>query len=180
MQATQLMIRPAEPADAHALAAVHAASWRFAYQGIIPTPTLEAMIAARGPEAWAAAARRPAPPWVAEARGGLLAGYVMFGLCRPPRFADGEIVELYCDPVFFGLGIGTRLFQAAAGRLAERGHRSMQVWALAANTPAHAFYRRMGGATYARSTEPIGASPLEKVAYLWRSLRVITHPATKL
>ena len=40
------------PADADALAHLHADAWRYAYSGVIPDPGLSRLISRRGPEIW--------------------------------------------------------------------------------------------------------------------------------
>jgi GNAT superfamily N-acetyltransferase len=159
--------RPAEPRDAEALAALHAAAWRYAYRGIIPGLALERMIARRGPAWWAA---RP------ETRGGTLllefdgriAGYATFGPTRiggRPRM--GEIFELYVEPECHGAGFGRLLFVTARGRLAAAGLKGLVIWALTENTLARGFYAAMGGRERFRTAEQMGGARLAKIAYLW-------------
>ena len=61
----QLRFRAAEPGDAAAIAALHAASWQRHYRGAFPTPSSTAKspdsCLTRGPRAWPPPTRWPAP-----------------------------------------------------------------------------------------------------------------------
>ncbi len=159
--------RLAVPDDAPAIAALHAAAWRYAYRGIIPGVALERMIVRRGPAWWA---KRTGP------RGGTLllefdgriAGYTTFGPSRlGGRPRTGEIFELYVEPECHGAGFGRLLFEAARSRLAAAGIRGLVVWALAENGLARGFYAAMGGHERFRTTERLGGAQLAKIAYHW-------------
>ena len=62
MDTVAIDIRRARAGDAPALAAMHAAAWRYAYRGILPGLVLERMIAEHG-EAW----WRRGPDWAFSA-----------------------------------------------------------------------------------------------------------------
>ncbi|MDJ1158697.1 GNAT family N-acetyltransferase [Chelatococcus sp. SYSU_G07232] len=163
-----ISIRRARPADAAGLAAVHDAAWREAYRGIIPGIALERMIAKRGPAWWQAAVRRGRPVSVLDL-GERIGGYTSFGPSRTLALPQqGEIDELYLDPVVQGLGFGTRLFAAARRELAGRGLKGLVVWALADNTRACRFYERLGGELRATAETRFGGVTLQKVAYVFR------------
>ncbi|MDP3897541.1 MAG: GNAT family N-acetyltransferase, partial [Mesorhizobium sp.] len=133
-------IRKAEPADAGAIADIHHEAWQGAYAGIIPHRALTAMINRRGSEWWANAIRRAASVLVVEI-GGKVAGYATIGKNRARELKqEGEIYELYIRPECQGIGLGTRLFNAARERLASHGLRGLVVWALEDNDNAVSFY----------------------------------------
>ena len=168
MSTLTLTIRPARPADAAAIAAVHDASWREAYRGVIPGAHLERMVMRRGPLWWKRSIKRGNPVLVLDA-GERIAGYAGLGRNRAPSLrVEGEIFELYRDPVHQGLGFGSKLFHAARRDLAERGLTGVVVWALVDNERACAFYERLGGRIATRALEHFGAELRERVAYVWR------------
>ncbi|HZE46879.1 MAG TPA: GNAT family N-acetyltransferase [Xanthobacteraceae bacterium] len=167
MSTVLIEIRRARPADAKSVAATHDDAWRNAYQGVIPGPELERLIARRG-EAWWNGAIRKGSRISLLAFGDTIAGYANYGRNRARSlYYDGEIYELYLRPEFQGLGFGRRLFTAARRDLAHSGMKSVVVWALSDNEPAVDFYRALGGRAVARSSEKFGDKVLEKVAYAW-------------
>jgi len=167
MSTVLIEIRRARPADAKSVATAHDDAWRNAYQGVIPGPELERLIARRG-EAWWNGAIRKGSRISLLAFGDTIAGYANYGRNRARSlYYDGEIYELYLRPEFQGLGFGRRLFTAARRDLAHSGMKSVVVWALSDNEPAVEFYRALGGRAVARSSEKFGDKVLEKVAYAW-------------
>lgn len=159
--------RRARPADAVTIADIHDTAWRVAYRGLIPGGELEKMIQRRGPVWWETALKRGSRMLVLTL-GDAVAGYANLGRNRARGLPyEGEIYELYLRPEYQGLGFGRRLFGDARKELASAGFDGMAVWALAANEPAVAFYRAMGGMGVARSSETFGGRSLDKLAFGW-------------
>ena len=161
-----VQIRAARPSDAQHLAVVFKDSWTLAYTGILPHDTL-AQIVAKREATWWAAALKASEPILAMEVGGTMAGYATCGAARARSRAQGEIYELYLDPIHQGLGFGEHLFEACRNRLDERGLKGLLVWALVDNAQACHFYWRRGGRPVGSTTETFGRSRLEKVAFAW-------------
>lgn len=160
-------IRAARETDANDLAAIQARAWRGAYRGIIPSVALERYIAERDGRHWQRALRRRSGTLVMDFDG-TLAGYVSCGPIRRRVVpADGEIYELYLDPDYQGVGLGARLFRAAAKHLSTRRLAGLAVWVLSDNAPAVAFYRGMDGQPLATTGEVFGGTRFEKTAFVW-------------
>ena len=103
--------------DSRRLSRIHRDAWRFAYAGVVPGLALERMIASRGEAAWQRLHRRGGKVLAVELESAV-AGYAMIGPSRNRRFrAEGEIYELYLDPIYHGAGLGGRLFAEARRRL---------------------------------------------------------------
>ncbi|HEU4380735.1 MAG TPA: GNAT family N-acetyltransferase, partial [Hyphomicrobiaceae bacterium] len=81
---------------------------------------------------------------------------------------QGEIFELYLDPVHQGLGLGEHLFEGCRHALDMRKLNGLIVWALLDNTQACDFYWRRGGRPVTSAFAKIGGERLEKVAFAWR------------
>ena len=81
---------------------------------------------------------------------------------------QGEIYELYLDPIYQGLGLGEHLFEGCRHTLDMRKLNGLIVWALLDNTAACDFYWRRGGRPIASAFTRIGGERLEKVAFAWR------------
>ena len=165
--------------DAAAIGAVHVASWREAYAGILPEAMLAGLSAeARGamwggvigdPEAFGGAA-----VFVVEDEAGGMAG---FGACSAQRDAGlaragfgGEIGALYVLGAHQGRGVGRALMAALAGALAERGIEGAGLWVLRENAPARRLYERLGGEVVGERVEREGEVSLVEIAYGWREL----------
>ncbi|MCB1382950.1 MAG: GNAT family N-acetyltransferase [Notoacmeibacter sp.] len=167
MNTLSIDIRSAEPADANAIADVHVHAWQGAYSGIIPHGALTGMLNRRGPQWWARAIRRSASILVIEI-GGDIVGYATYGRNRARELSEeGEIYELYILPEYQGIGLGSRLFDAARDALARHGLSGLVVWALEDNSIAQSFYLGQGGHDVAEGVEVFDARALKKVAFTW-------------
>ena len=96
-----------------------------------------------------------------------LAGYATLGNSRQRGRYQGEIYELYLDPLYQGLGLGEHLFEGCRHALDMRRLDGLIVWALLGNTSACDFYWRRGGRPVASTFTRIGGARLEKVAFAW-------------
>jgi ribosomal protein S18 acetylase RimI-like enzyme len=159
-------VRNGRASDAAQLASVFRESWLLAYQGVIPPLHLESMVRRRGVEWWKTAMRAGDMTLVIEA-GGKVVGYASCGQARSRGPYEGEIYELYVDPVHQGLGFGERLFEGARHALDQKNLDGLLVWALSENEAACHFYWRRGGRPVARTFDRIGAKKLEKIAFAW-------------
>jgi ribosomal protein S18 acetylase RimI-like enzyme len=164
---SKVRVRKVRLADAAALSQIFRDSWQSAYRGIIPHVHLESLIRQRTPEWWRSVVRSGEGTLVLELAGRVV-GYATFGIARQRGPFQGEIYELYLDPVCQGLGFGERLFEGCRHALDMRKIKGLIVWALIDNTPACDFYWRRGGRPVASAFTRIGGAKLEKVAFAWR------------
>ncbi|MDB5559235.1 MAG: GCN5-related N-acetyltransferase [Enterovirga sp.] len=168
MSELTISIRRARSEDAAALSDLFDATWREAYQGILPALSLERMIGRRGPRWWLSTIGRSRPLVVLDV-GETIAGYASYGRCRDRGLpADGEIDELYLRPEYQGLGFGKRLFKAVRNDLDDRGAKRVAVWCLSDNLRGCAFYRGLGGRLIAETPERFSGSALTKSCYLFK------------
>ena len=164
---SKVNVRGARPADASALARIFKEAWQLAYRGIIPHLHLESMIRQRTPEWWRDALK-PAEGTLVLEMAGTVAGYATVGHSRHRSPYQGEIYELYLDPIYQGLGLGEHLFEGCRHTLDMRKLNGLIVWALLDNTAACDFYWRRGGRPVASAFTRIGGERPEKVAFAWR------------
>jgi len=171
------VIRPAEPADARALAEVHVAAWRESYRGLMPDAAIEAKSVADREAQWlrTLTTDRPgADVLVAEAAEGAIVGFVSAGPQRDPGLGTiGEIYAIYVLRAHQGRGIGRALFQAATRALLSRGIDSVGLWVLEGNDPASRFYERQGGRPGGTDEEEVGGVRLLHRAWIWPDLRTV-------
>lgn len=171
-----VLILPAGPADAEALARVHVRSWRETYRGLLPDAYLARMSEATFTRRFRRALTYPGPNEVtlaAAAREDLL-GYVQGGPSRAGVAGEAEIATLYVLRAAQGLGAGRRLMVGAARALAAQGARSLAVSVLRDNIRARGFYEHLGGeADAARPARGPGGALLHEVTYRWADIGVL-------
>jgi GNAT superfamily N-acetyltransferase len=134
------VIRRATPADAPAIAAVQARTWRHAYADIVAPERMP------DPE-------QQAPRWAAHVDGGGVVhvwdqdGRVVgFATAGPGRedATTGEVYAIYVDPPAQGAGVGGALLAVAEQSLRDASHGGAILWTFEANGLARAFYERHG------------------------------------
>ena len=139
--------RLALPADAPAIAALHAASWAIAYAHILRADWLAQDLAADRLSVWTERFAAPDPAMrvlLAKDEDGL-AGFVCIFLAADPLWGS-HVDNLHVRPGLKGQGLGRRLLGAAARlALAEAPGAGLDLHVFAANTAARGFYARVGG-----------------------------------
>jgi ribosomal protein S18 acetylase RimI-like enzyme len=146
-----LKVRPAELADAEAIARVHVDSWRAGYRGLLADEVLAGLSVAERELMWrkrltgedAQHDRRRVD--VAVARGAIV-GFVAAGPSQeqdaPAR--SGEIYAMYVHPDRWSMGVGQALMSSAVDHLAASGAAQALLWVLASNARARCFYELAG------------------------------------
>ena len=165
------MIRVAAASDADAIARVHVASWRTTYSGLLPDDFLESLSATNYAERWKRViAEGSSRVYVAE-DGGEVVGFASGGRERAGETGfEGELYAIYVLDVAQRRGFGRELVRSSVAGLRELGLGDMIIWVLRDNTPARAFYERLGGAYVRTQPITIGSATLEEVSYGWRRL----------
>ncbi len=180
-----IILRPAGPQDADAIAALHAASWRSAYRGILPDAFLDGPVVAERAARWRAhfaAPQHGRAVLAAEGADGLH-GFIALTLAPQGGTIDGfdaEIVNLHVDPARKSRGLGRRLIAAGAEALIAAGKHNVFLWVYTANRPAVRFYEAIGGEVGGRpqdtGTEAIAGIEVPHRRYIWRDLSPLTNP----
>jgi GNAT superfamily N-acetyltransferase len=165
------MIRAAAPTDADAIARVHVSSWRSTYSGLLPDDFLASLSDTNYAERWKRViAEGSSRVYVAE-NAGEIVGFASGGRERAGETGyEGELYAIYVLDSAQRHGFGRELVRSTVAGLRELGLGDMIIWVLGGNSPARAFYERLGG-VYVR-TQPITIGPvtLEEVSYGWRRL----------
>jgi len=138
-----MLLRPAEPPDAIAVARVHVRSWQVGYRGLLPDDYLDQLRPEERAEKYTFGSVDPdKPATIVAAEGGVICGFVT---TAPAHDADvagyGELCALYVDPDWWGHRIGAALVSAARARLLDLGFRHAILWVLKGNSRAERFYR---------------------------------------
>ena len=166
-----MTIREAAPQDAFGIARVHVGSWRTTYPGIMPQEHLDALSVADRERKWTETLRADGPDrtlvYVAETDSGEIVGFVAGGAERAgdPEL-HGEISALYLLQSQQGQGLGRRLVQTLARRLAQEGHGTLLIWVNAHN-PARRFYEALGGVHARTGSREIKGVTYDDIGYGW-------------
>src|SRR6476469_3116310 len=107
-------LRDATRGDAHAIATVQVASWRAAYQGLMPDEVLAGLSVSAREQFWLGALSAPPPQttMLLATTGATVLGFASSG---PPLDAEdsdpatGELYAMYVDPDVWGQGVGAAL-----------------------------------------------------------------------
>ena len=178
--------RLAGPADARAVAELHADSWRRHYRGAYSDSFLDGEVVADRLAVWTDRLREPDPRRVtilAEDDG--LIGFANTFLDNDPMW--GALLDnLHVADGHKRRGIGSRLMALTAKAVLERaGGKGLYLWVLEQNGDAQAFYAAHGASCAGRHpAEPPGgiASRLTgspaKLRYAWREPALLLERAT--
>jgi len=174
-----IAIRRARTADAAGIGAVHVASWRSAYAGVLPDAFLAQMSAVREARHYDRVIRIGVGVHVAAVSGPEAeAGPAIVGFttaCRTSRdgsLAEGMVQTLYVLDDFRDRGIGRRLLRASAQYLAGLGCRSAYAWVLRDNNASY-FYQRLGGKRIAEGATYVGGQAIPQTAYAWDPIALL-------
>ena len=166
-------IRLAKVGDANGISAVHIATWRSIYAGLVPDRVLTRMSEERTAMVWEreiAASSDGRRVHVALASDDRVVGFVSHGAARDPAMGiDGEVFTLYVLDDFQGNGLGRALLTEAFRHLLGRGMASAMIWVLARN-PSRFFYEAMGGRRLAEREEVLWGERMPEIGYVWRDL----------
>lgn len=144
-----MTVRAAAQADAREIAAVHIASWRGGYPGLMSQDLLDSLSLDEREcqwRRWLAPGGERAQTLLADTPSGP-AGFST--LAVPSRDADepagcGEIHALYVDPDAWGTGAGSALMTASIEAMRAQGCDQAILWMLEGNERAARFYADRG------------------------------------
>ena len=152
---TECCIRPATPADAHALVALLARVFAATYGAVIPAAILQSYTQrVFAPDAVAAQLAQPGALVLVALTGETLLGASMLSPGAPERHAPPGAVELsrlYVDTKWHGRGIGRALLERTCDLAREHGFRTLWLCVWERNDAARAFYQAQGFTPFGRA-----------------------------
>ena len=163
-------IRPATPNDARAIAAVHVASWRTTYRGIVDEAVLSQLSVRQRAQYWRETLERTPPQlmYVAVDEADEIIGFATGGEEREgDEEFSAELYAIYLLQETQGQGIGRRLADAIINDLRIIGHKTILVWVLADNPATH-FYAATGAVPVRERSIEIAGVQHQEVGYGWR------------
>ena len=172
--------RPGTAADGVSIAALHTASWRGAYRGILPDSYLDGEIGEERLGLWktrlSSSGRDRGLVLLAEDPLEL-AGFVCVLLDEEPEWG-AYLDNLHVRSDIQGRGLGRRLFAEAARWVAsmEPGW-PIHLWVFEANRAARGFYERFKGEVVGREIKRMpGGAEVPSLRYVWRDVgMLLTH-----
>lgn len=163
-------LREAGPADAGAVAGLHAESWRTHYRGAYRDAYLDGDVFADRLQVWRARLSRPPRNQLvvlAEQRGELVGFACAYGAEDPTW---GSLLDnLHVRSAHQGRGIGERLVAEVAAWCRERHPRGgLYLWVLHQNHRARRFYERLGARDCGgEHSAPPGGGRIHGRRYAW-------------
>ena len=137
------MVRKASEQDLSRMAEINVYSWRTAYRGIIPD---EYLFNQRSVMATAEnmGKRLKTPGFVIDVfDDGIIKGFAIHHPAEDKDLADAyDIMALYIEPQFKGLGIGSELIRSVEKQAKDKDFKTMVIWTLEKNERAIAFYEK--------------------------------------
>ena len=145
----RLRIRLATPADAEPLARLHLASYRAAYQSLLPAEALSSLRAEDRHRRWQVSLSDARRRTLIAEHADAVPALIGFAEVGPSRDDDagtgmGELMSLHVRQSCWRAGVGRALHDRAVASLAAGGFQAATLWVLAGNWPARAFYEAMG------------------------------------
>ena len=164
-------IRLGTPADADAIAALHAESWRSAYRGLIPDEDLGDALDGERLQFWRTRFAAPEPDRrvvFLEMADSLIVGFACVLADADPD--HGPLLDnLHVKPGWRGRGIGAHLLhKARAWSRSIAPDQPMHLWVLEGNAAARRFYRSQGGVEDKRRSEDRGGMTIAVWRCIWR------------
>jgi GNAT superfamily N-acetyltransferase len=142
-----MLLRPAEPADAMAVAIVHVRAWQVAYRDLLPADYLARLKPEDRAARYTFGETDPHKPMttVAVDEAGIVRGFVTTCAARDQELPGyGEVAAIHVDPDYWGRGAGRALLASARAFLQDSGFRRALLWVLVGNARAERFYEQDG------------------------------------
>ena len=156
-----VIIRSATKADTAEIAAIHTASWRDAYAGILAAEFLNGDIESNRLELWSRRLGERPPSQLVDVACDATGAMVAFACSYHDVDARwGSLVDnLHVLPRFRGQGVGETLLRGLVAQLAAReSDTGLHLWVFEANAAGLRFYNRLGGRVVESKTSEIPAA----------------------
>jgi GNAT superfamily N-acetyltransferase len=167
-----VQIRTATLHDADAIAAIHVASWRAHYAGIMSPEMIESRSLDKRCSQWRACLLDPVRlTFLLRDDSGADAGFISAIICEPDAPFGAYLQTLYLAPGATGEGYGKALFYQLVRELLARGITTLSLRTLRLNR-ARSFYERLGARIVPEGI-PEDAGLFDDVVYAFDDLAAV-------
>lgn len=138
----QVRIESATMADLTEVTDVFYACWHVTYPAVLPPELIEKFDYEGAQALWKRVLENSGPGELLVARGldDEALGVVRWAIDN----GEGAVHSLYVSPSAQGLGVGSRMLNAACEQIAARGAGVVRLWVFRDNHPSREFYARQG------------------------------------
>jgi ribosomal protein S18 acetylase RimI-like enzyme len=162
-----VLVRPAAPGDAEAIARTHVQAWNESYRGLIPDAAFDDHSVETRVTQWHGTLGNPDVLVRVVEHNGAIRGFGSAGKPRTELPTAAEIYSFYLLDEVKRRGVGRMLFTRLREELAARGFASLGLWVLSNNAPARRFYEAMGGRSGEIRVDRRGEFSFDDIAYIW-------------
>ncbi len=159
-------IRLATLNDATSCANIHAESWNFAYNDIVPKEIIDKHNT-RWPMIWNKMLTSNIDSHYVITLDRLIMGFLTIAPARDNDLNESfcEIVGLYLDPKHIGAGYGKLAIDWIKNEIKSRGYDKISLWVLESNKRARRFYEK-SGFKYDGKTKSSGLADTQEIRYI--------------
>lgn len=159
-------VRLANTEDASIIADVHAKSWSFAYNGIVPEEIID-RFNARWQMIWDKMLVNNVNSHYVVIIDGTVIGFLTIAVSRDDDIKDSfyEIIGLYLAPDYIGAGNGKQTMEWIKNEIKNRGYDKISLWVLEENDRARRFYEKSGFIVDGKY-KPSGLADAREVRYI--------------
>lgn len=153
--------------DAKYCADIHAESWTFAYSNIVPKDIID-QHNARWPMVWRKMLVNNVDSHYVIVLDSKIIGFLTIAVSRDSDLKDifYEIIGLYFDPEYIGLGYGKQAMDWVKKEIKSRGYDNISLWVLKENNRARKFYEKSGFKPDGK-VKPSGLADAQEVRYIF-------------
>lgn len=176
----EIAIRDAVAGDASAVTALHVASWRANYRGVLPDTYLNEEAERERASHWRKSLNALAAKDVVlvAAEGSQLQGFISV-YWRKEAGYDAYLDNLHVRPGLNGSGLGRRLLAAAVQRMIDHGAGNLCLWAFDQNQRAISFYERLGGKAVEHGLDDFANANAPHTRIAWSDLPALLAACRK-
>jgi L-amino acid N-acyltransferase YncA len=136
------VVREATVEDAQSIAAIHVATWRHAYRGIVPATLLASLSVEQRTKDWVTRLQPGNRQTYVLETEGVICGWASIGPSRDDDHKGdyAELYAIYMAPAQIGRSLGQLLYARCEQELEKDRYPFISVWVLEANAVARRFY----------------------------------------
>ncbi len=161
-------IRLATLDDAKRCADIHARSWSFAYNDIVPKEIIDEHNA-RWLMIWSKMLINNNQSHYVITLDDIIIGFLTIAISRDKDLKDSffEIIGLYLTPEYIGAGYGKQTMNWIKKEIKSRGYDNISLWVLEENNTARQFYEKSGFIADGKA-KPSGLANTQEIRYIFK------------